>query len=100
MELWLLVLAATTVAAQDNYNPFLRGLMSGLSDMPVIGNVLRASVHPLYQPLVSPILPRINSSESEGAHAVLVASMPFSLLVNSASILFFHLSPVIWLSFS
>lgn len=65
MELWLLVLAATTATAQDSYNPFLRGLMSGLSDMPVIGNVLRASVHPLYQPLVNPILPRINSREGE-----------------------------------
>lgn len=80
MKLWLLVLAATAAAAQDNYNPFLRGLMSGLSDMPVIGNVLRASVHPLYQPLVNPILPRINSSESEGAHTLRVARMAICLL--------------------
>ncbi|XP_050691330.1 pancreatic triacylglycerol lipase-like isoform X3 [Eriocheir sinensis] len=44
---------------------FLSGVMAGLSTLPFIGNVLRASVHPLYQPLVSPLQPRPISREGE-----------------------------------
>ncbi|XP_045115523.1 pancreatic triacylglycerol lipase-like isoform X2 [Portunus trituberculatus] len=58
----VVLMAVTAAAAVEESGvveapSFLSGMMSGLSTLPVIGNVLRASVHPLYQPLVSPLQP-------------------------------------------
>lgn len=77
---WLVVAAAaaaTSVATQENHRQqeshqqenhqqnLLMDMMSSLIDLPVIGNVLRASVHPIYRPLVSQFQPRINNRDRE-----------------------------------
>ncbi|XP_042207073.1 pancreatic triacylglycerol lipase-like [Homarus americanus] len=64
-KVWWLVVTAAVAGAQDISQGILSGVMSGLRELPVIGNVLRAAVHPLYMPLVRQFQPRINSREGE-----------------------------------
>ncbi|XP_069948933.1 pancreatic triacylglycerol lipase-like [Cherax quadricarinatus] len=61
------VVAATlsTAQEQEGYQGLFSNVVSGLRDLPIIGNVLRASVDPLYRPLVSQFQPRSNSKEGE-----------------------------------
>ncbi|XP_069170599.1 pancreatic triacylglycerol lipase isoform X1 [Procambarus clarkii] len=61
----VLVAAVVLVTGQEQESSlgFFGNVMSGLRDLPIIGNVLRAAVHPIYRPLVSQFQPRTNSSQ-------------------------------------
>ncbi|XP_071528841.1 pancreatic triacylglycerol lipase-like isoform X2 [Panulirus ornatus] len=63
---WWSVLVVTVASAQEDHQQgFLGHLFARLSDLPVIGNFLRADVHPIYRPLVRQFHPRIGNKESE-----------------------------------
>ncbi|XP_069948987.1 pancreatic triacylglycerol lipase isoform X2 [Cherax quadricarinatus] len=65
MRVWWLMIVAATVAPQKNQETFLQEMMSGLRELPVIGNVLRAAVHPIYRPFIKQFQSRITSREGE-----------------------------------
>ena len=57
------VAAVMAAAARGSPQSFLSHVMSGLSELPVIGNVVRASVHPIYRPFVRRLQQGIASRE-------------------------------------
>ncbi|KAK3869972.1 hypothetical protein Pcinc_024752 [Petrolisthes cinctipes] len=50
---------------QDQQFDLFSIMLSGLRELPFIGNVLKAAVHPLYRPFVNPFQPRIRTREGE-----------------------------------
>ncbi|XP_050691331.1 pancreatic triacylglycerol lipase-like [Eriocheir sinensis] len=61
----VVVTAVLGAAARGSPPSLLSHVVSGLSELPLIGNVMRASFHPLYRPLVRRLQEGITSREGE-----------------------------------
>ncbi|XP_066968507.1 pancreatic triacylglycerol lipase-like [Macrobrachium rosenbergii] len=61
----LLLLVVVATVAQESEQGLLKGMVSSLRNFPVIGNVFRASVDPMYRPILNHFQPEIGDREGE-----------------------------------